>query len=78
VGAGAHIESSVLLDGASVGAGTRISSSIVGADVQIGDHCRVEGRVVLGQGVSVGAGNTLLGGIRVFPGVTLPERAIAF
>ncbi|HEY5430675.1 MAG TPA: NDP-sugar synthase [Solirubrobacteraceae bacterium] len=78
VGAGAHIESSVVLDGAQVGAGTRISSSIVGADVRIGDRCRVEGRVVLGQDVTVGAGNTLLAGMRVFPGVTLPEGAIAF
>jgi mannose-1-phosphate guanylyltransferase len=78
VGAGAHIESSVLLDGASVGAGTRISTAIIGANVQIGDRCRVEGRVMLGEGVSVGAGNTLLEGIRVFPGVTLPEGAIAF
>jgi mannose-1-phosphate guanylyltransferase len=68
----------VLLDGAHVGAGTRISSSIVGANVRIGDRCRVEGRVVLGQDVNVGAGNTLLAGMRVFPGVTLPEGAIAF
>ena len=78
VGAGAHIESSVLLEGASVGAGTRISASIIGANVTIGDHCRVEGRVVLGEGVSVGAGNTLLEGMRVFPGVQLPDGAIAF
>ncbi len=78
VGAGTHIESSVLLDGTQVGAGTRISSSIVGANVRIGDRCRVEGRVVLGQDVNVGAGNTLLAGMRVFPGVTLPEGAIAF
>jgi mannose-1-phosphate guanylyltransferase len=78
LGAGAHVENSVLLDGAWVGAGTRISSSIVGNDVRIGDHCRVEGRVVLGQGVTVGDRNTLLAGMRVFPGVTLPEGAIAF
>lgn len=78
VGAGTHIDGSVLLDGAAVGAGTRISSSIVGPGVSIGDHCRLEGRVVLGQGVSVGSRNTLLQGIRVFPGVQLPEGAIAF
>jgi mannose-1-phosphate guanylyltransferase len=78
VGAGAHIESSVLLDGAVVGAGTRIKSSIVGPNVHIGERCRVEGRVVLGQGVSVGAGNTLLEGMRIFPGVQLPDGAIAF
>ena len=51
VGAGAHIDSSVLLDGATIGAGTRITGSIVGPGVTIGDHCRIEGRVVLGAGV---------------------------
>jgi mannose-1-phosphate guanylyltransferase len=78
VGAGTHIENAVVLDGAAVGAGTRISSSIVGANAVIGDHCRVEGRVVLGEDVSVGSGNTLLEGMRVFPGVRLPDGAIAF
>ncbi|MGZ4168320.1 MAG: sugar phosphate nucleotidyltransferase [Solirubrobacteraceae bacterium] len=78
VGPGAHIESSVVLDGASVGAGSRITSSIVGPRVSIGEGCRVEGRVVLGQGVSVGSGNTLREGMRIFPGVQLPDGAIAF
>ena len=78
VGAGAHIDNSVILDGSTVGAGTRITGSIVGPRVSIGDRCRVEGRVVLGQGVSVGSGNTLREGMRIFPGVTLPDGAIAF
>jgi mannose-1-phosphate guanylyltransferase len=78
VGRTAHIESSVVLDGATVGAGTRITSSIIGPGAHIGDHCRVEGRVVLGQGVRVGSGNTLLEGMRIFPGVELPDGAIAF
>jgi mannose-1-phosphate guanylyltransferase len=78
VGKAAHIESSVVLDGATVGAGTRITSSIIGPGVRIGDHCRVEGRVMLGEGVTVGSRNTLLGGMRIFPGVELPDGAIAF
>jgi mannose-1-phosphate guanylyltransferase len=78
VGAGAQIESSVVLDGASIGAATRISGSIIGPGVQIGERCRIEGGAVLGQGVSVGAGNTLDRGIRIFPGVSLPDGAIAF
>ncbi len=78
IGAGAHVERSVLLDGTSVGAGTRISGSIVGPGVRIGDRCRVHGRVMLGEGVEVGAGNTLAAGMRIFPGVQLPDAAIAF
>ena len=68
----------MVLDGATVGAGTRITSSIIGPGVRIGDHCRVEGRVMLGQGVTIGSGNTLLQGMRIFPGVELPDGAIAF
>ena len=78
VGSGAHIDNSVVLDGTTVGAGTRISGSIVGPEVTIGEHCRIEGRVMLGRGVSIGSGNTLLEGMRIFPGVQLPDGAIAF
>jgi mannose-1-phosphate guanylyltransferase len=78
VAAGAHVESSVLLDGVSVGARTVISSSIIGAGVTISDHCHIEGGVVLGDGVKVGAGNVLAAGVRIFPGVELPEGAIRF
>ncbi|HWE08577.1 MAG TPA: NDP-sugar synthase [Solirubrobacteraceae bacterium] len=78
VGAGSHIENSVVLDGTTIGAGTRISSSIIGPEVSIGDRCRVEGRVMLGQGADIGAGNTLMSGIRIFPGVQIPDGAVAF
>jgi mannose-1-phosphate guanylyltransferase len=50
----------------------------VGPEVTIGEHCRIEGRVMLGRGVSIGSGNTLLEGMRIFPGVQLPDGAIAF
>jgi mannose-1-phosphate guanylyltransferase len=78
IGEGTHIDNSVLLDGAEVGAGTRISSSIVGPGAKVGDHCRLEGRVMLGQGATVGSDNTLMAGVRIFPNVTLPDGAIAF
>ncbi len=73
VHSGAHIESSVLLDGCEVGKGTRISSAIVGPGVSIGEHCRLEGGVMLGQDVTVGADNVLAAGVRIFPGVHLPR-----
>jgi mannose-1-phosphate guanylyltransferase len=78
VGEGARIESSVLLAGASVGAYSTISSSIVGPDVRIGDHCHIEGGVMLGAGVRIGSGNMLAAGARIFPGVELPDGAIRF
>jgi mannose-1-phosphate guanylyltransferase len=78
IGEGARVESSVLLRGVSVGVATRIRASIIGPDVQIGDHCQIEGGVVLGEGVKIGSGNTLAAGARIFPGVALPDGAIRF
>ena len=78
VGEGARVESSVLLGGVSVGASTTIRASIIGPDVEIGDHCQIEGGVVLGAGVKIGSGNTLAAGARIFPGVELPDGAIRF
>jgi mannose-1-phosphate guanylyltransferase len=75
---GAHVESSVLLDGASVGAGSTISLSIIGPAASIGGRCHISEGVVLGEGVSIGAENVLGAGMRIFPGVRLPERAISF
>jgi mannose-1-phosphate guanylyltransferase len=78
VGAGSHVQSSVLHDGVSVGERCTISRSIVGPRVEIGHHCHIEDRVVLGEGVSIGPGNVLAAGARIFPGVQLPEGAIRF
>jgi mannose-1-phosphate guanylyltransferase len=78
IGEDAHVESSVLLDGARVGARTTISSSIIGPDVAIADHCHVEGGVVLGERVKLGSHNVLAAAARIFPGVELPEGAIRF
>lgn len=78
LGPGAHIDSSVLLDGARIGAGSRISRSIVGPDAQVGDHCQIDGEAMLGAGVRIGSRNALTAGIRIFPGVELPDSAVAF
>jgi len=78
VGDHAHVESSVLLDGASVGARAIVKASILGPSAAVGDHCHVEGGVVLGEGVTVGRDNILAAGARIFPGVELPEGAIKF
>jgi mannose-1-phosphate guanylyltransferase len=74
----AHVDSSVLLDGARIGAHSRISRSIVGPGAHIGDHCRIDGGAVLGADVKIGSHNRLTAGIRIFPGVELPDSAVAF
>lgn len=76
IGEGAHVESSVLLDGCTVGPGSTVRSSIVGPRVVIGADCRVGDGVVLGEQVKLGAANVLGAGARIFPNVELPDRAI--
>ncbi len=76
VGEAVHIERSVVLAGTRIGAHTSIRFSIVGPHVTIGDHCQLEGCVVLGEGVELGAGNVLRGGARLSPHVSLPDGAI--
>jgi mannose-1-phosphate guanylyltransferase len=78
VGEASHIESSVLLDGVSVGARSTISDSIIGPNVEIGEHCHIEGGAVVGEGAKIGPDNTLAAGVRIFPGVELPQGAIRF
>jgi mannose-1-phosphate guanylyltransferase len=75
---GAHLDSSVILDGCRIGARARISGSILSPGVEVGERCHIEGGVVIGSGVRVGAGNTLAAGMRIFPGVHLPDGGIAF
>jgi mannose-1-phosphate guanylyltransferase len=62
----------------SVGQRSTVRGSIIGRGAQIGDHCHVDDRVVLGEGVKLGSDNVLTAGARIFPGVQLPEGAIKF
>ena len=78
VGAGSTIEQAVVLQGADIGAGCHLRRCIVGAGAHVGDGTRIEGGAVLGEGVTIGAGNVLTHGARLYPGVSLPDRAIGF
>jgi mannose-1-phosphate guanylyltransferase len=78
IGEGAHVERSVLLAGVEVGAGTTVSGAIVGPRTAIGEHCHIGDGVVIGERVTIGPHNTLAAGVRIFPGVVLPEAAIKF
>ncbi len=78
LGPGAHVDSSVLLDGARIGAHSRISRSIVGPGAQVGDHCQIDGEAVLGAGVKLGSHNALTAGIRIFPVWSFPIQRSRF
>ena len=78
VGAGTAIEGSIVMQGAEIGSNCLLRGCIVAGGVRIGDDCHVEGMAVLGEGVTLGAGNVVAHGARIFPGVTLPDGAIRF
>ena len=78
VGEHTTIEGSVVMRGAEIGANCTLRGCIVAGGVRIGDHCLVDGMSVLGEGVTIGAGNVVSNGARVFPGVSLPDNALLF
>lgn len=78
IGPGSVVERAVVLDGAGIGANCVLRDCVVGPNARIGDHTRVEGWAMVGEGVSIGAGNVVTNGARVFAGVTLPDAALQF
>jgi mannose-1-phosphate guanylyltransferase len=78
VGEHTTIERAVVLRGSSIGANCRLSGCIVAGGVEIGDNTHVEGMAVLGEGVTIGAGNVVSNGARVFPGVVIPDGGLLF
>ena len=78
VGDDTTIERAVVMQGAEIGGNCTLRGCIVAGGVRIGDHCHVDGISVLGEGVTIGAGNVISNGARIFPGVTLPDGALLF
>src|SRR5918999_612413 len=78
VGEHTTIERAVVMQGAEIGSGCTLSGCIVAGGVRIGDQCHVDGLSVLGEGVTIGDGNVVSNGARIFPGVTLPDGALLF
>ena len=83
VGAGAIVErgarvlGSVLMDRAQVGPGALVQRSVLGAGAQVGAGATLH-EVVVGDGAVVGAGCELRNGLRVWPGVVLPDGGVRF
>src|SRR5262249_41579049 len=58
VGEGTTIEGAVVLAGTTIGDHCTLRGCIVAGNVTIGDHCVIDGLSVLGEGVTLGPGNT--------------------
>lgn len=82
-GAGCHlaegvvVESSVVHDDVEIAEGAHVEGSIVGRGVTIGARTRLSDAVV-GPGVRIGADNELRAGMRVFPGLDIPDGTVRF
>jgi mannose-1-phosphate guanylyltransferase len=77
VESGACVTGSVLFDDCVIGPGATVTDSVVGPGARVAGGA-VLCDVVVGAGAVVGAGNELLAGARLWPGVTLPESAVRF
>jgi mannose-1-phosphate guanylyltransferase len=78
VGAGSIVERAVILQGTEIGEGCELRDCILAAGCKVGARTKITGGAVLGEGVHVGADNVITRGARIFPGVVLPDNAIAF
>ncbi|AZA09834.1 sugar phosphate nucleotidyltransferase [Corynebacterium pseudopelargi] len=77
VGAGCRLDDVVVFDGVTIEPGAVIEDSIIAAGARIGANARIRGAVI-GEGAVVGARCELLDGMRVWPGVELPDSGIRF
>lgn len=74
---GAQVLGSVLMDRAQVGPGAHVQRSVLGAGAQVGSQAVLHDAVI-GDGAVVGARCELRDGLRVWPGVVLPDGGIRF
>lgn len=78
IGPEALIEGAVLWDANTIGAGAMVRNCVLGRNNTIGERTKVEDGTVLGDNCTLGADNILARAVRLWPGVTLPDKAITF
>ncbi|MBZ8176861.1 NTP transferase domain-containing protein [Corynebacterium poyangense] len=77
IGAGCRIDSSVIFDGVTIEPGAKIDNSIIASGARIGANARIS-HCVIGEGANIGARCELQGGMRVWPGVAIPDNGVRF
>lgn len=77
IGAGSRLDNTVVFDGVSIEPGAVIENSIIASGVYIGANARISDAVI-GEGAQIGARCELRGGVRVWPGVVVPDTGIRF
>lgn len=77
IGEGSRVSGSVLMDGARIGDGALVERSVIGPGASIGDETVVRDAVV-GDRASIGASCELLSGLRIWPGLVVPDGGLRF
>ncbi|AGF71743.1 sugar phosphate nucleotidyltransferase [Corynebacterium halotolerans] len=77
IGAGSRLDDTVVFDGVTIEPGAVIEDSIIAAGATIGANARITG-CVIGEGAHIGARCELQGGLRVWPGVNIPDNGVRF
>ena len=77
VGAGCRLDDVVVFDGVTIEPGAVLEDSIIGHGVRIGANARIK-NCVIGEGAHIGARCELRDGLRVWPGVKIPDNGIRF
>ncbi|MCT1414816.1 NDP-sugar synthase [Corynebacterium sanguinis] len=77
IGAGCRVDDSVIFDGVTIEPGAMVRGSIIAAGARIGANARIIDCVV-GEGAQIGARCELQAGMRVWPGVVIPDSGIRF
>jgi mannose-1-phosphate guanylyltransferase len=78
VGENSVVERAVVLHGARIGDGCVLRDCIVGPGARIGDRSQVVGGAMLGENVVLGSDNVAARGVRLFPGMEVPDGGLAF
>lgn len=77
IGAGCRLDATVVFDGVTIEPGAVIENSIIASGVHIGANARIAD-CVIGEGAQIGARCELRKGMRVWPGVVIPDNGIRF
>jgi mannose-1-phosphate guanylyltransferase len=76
VAEGATVDQVVAWKGVKFAPNSRSRRCVVANNAQIGQDSVVEDAAIVGDGASTGAGNHLARGIKIWPGVVLPDKSI--
>jgi mannose-1-phosphate guanylyltransferase len=78
IGRNSLIEDALLWQNVAVGSGVILRNCVVANDTTIEENVAVTGGAVVGDSCSIGAGNKLERGIKIWPNVAIQPNAIAF